>query len=217
MSVKDQFDALRKNPDFIECFNEFNGTHFTELTESQVFSVGTLFHIVQIQTRDNRGILLTDAYTDITYRGKNYIASGDFTDISSIDDSKEINNIGLTVKLANVRTEYISLVTSKALDRSDVRIDIVFLNPNTGEVQADFNLFVGTMDKLSINIDYEDNESKNETEAVINSIWEVLEKNARNHASDAVHRSYAGNESDTFFSRIGKWNSEKRWTSLDNT
>lgn len=73
------------------------------------------------------------------------------------------------------------------------------------------------MDKLSINIDYEDNESKNETEAVINSIWEVLEKNARNHASDAVHRSYAGNENDTFFSRIGKWNSEKRWTSLDNT
>lgn len=176
-----------------------------------------MFHIVQIQTRDNREILLTDAYTDITYRGKNYIASGDFTDISSIDDSKEINNIGLTVKLANVRTEYISLVTSKALDRSDVRIDIVFLNPNTGEVQADFNLFVGTMDKLSINIDYEDNESKNETEAVINSIWEVLEKNARNHASDAVHRSYAGNENDTFFSRIGKWNSEKRWTSLDNT
>ncbi|EMB7853595.1 hypothetical protein VAG69_002219 [Escherichia coli] len=217
MSVKDQFDALRKHPDFIECFNEFNGTHFTELTESQVFSVGTLFHIVQIQTRDNREILLTDAYTDITYRGKNYIASGDFTDITSIDDSKEINNIGLTVKLANVRTEYINLVTSKALDRSDVRIDIVFLNPNSGEVQADFNLFVGTMDKLSINIDYEDNESKNETEAVINSIWEVLEKNARNHASDAVHRSYAGNENDTFFSRIGKWNSEKRWTSLDNT
>ncbi|BEC01752.1 hypothetical protein [Escherichia coli] len=217
MNVKAQFKNLGKDPDFIECFNDFNGTNFTELNESQIFSVGTLFHIVQIQTRDNREILLTDAYTDITYRGKNYVATGDFTDISSIDDSKEINNVGITVKLANVRTEYISLVTSKALDRADVKIDVVFLNPNTGEVQADFNLFVGSMDKLTINIDYEDNESKNETEAVINSIWEVLEKSARNHASDGVHRSYAGNENDTFFSRIGKWNSEKRWTSLDNT
>lgn len=50
MSVKDQFDALRKNPDFIECFNEFNGTHFTELTESQVFFC---WHFVSYRTDSN--------------------------------------------------------------------------------------------------------------------------------------------------------------------
>ena len=159
-------------------------------------------------------LLLTDAYYDLQYQGKNYIAAGDFTDISSISEEKEINNIGMTVKLANIRKEYINLIRTKALNRADVKIDICFLNPNTGSPTESFNLFTGSMDKLTVNIEYDDNEAKNETEAVMNSIWEVLEKSARNHASDGVHRSYPGNEQDTFFSRIGKWNSESKWTSV---
>ncbi|CAM6711323.1 DUF2163 domain-containing protein [Citrobacter portucalensis] len=214
MSVKDQFNRLRKDPDFIEAYNDFNGTNYTELTTGQLFSVGTLFHLVQIKMHNGTELLLTDAYYDLQYQGKNYIAAGDFTDISSISEEKEINNIGMTVKLANIRKEYINLIRTKALNRADVKIDICFLNPNTGSPTESFNLFTGSMDKLTVNIEYDDNEAKNETEAVMNSIWEVLEKSARNHASDGVHRSYPGNEQDTFFSRIGKWNSESKWTSV---
>ncbi|QEH56837.1 baseplate hub domain-containing protein [Citrobacter portucalensis] len=214
MSVKDQFNRLRKDPDFIEAYNDFNGTAYTELTTGQLFSVGTLFHLVQIKMHNGAELLLTDAYYDLQYKGKNYIAAGDFTDISSISEEKEISNIGMTVKLANIRKEYINLIRTKALNRADVKIDICFLNPNTGSLTESFNLFTGSMDKLTVNIEYDDNESKNETEAVMNSIWEVLEKSARNHASDGVHRSYKGNEQDTFFSRIGKWNSESKWTSV---
>lgn len=214
MSVKDQFNRLRKDPDFIEAYNDFNRTNYTELTTGQLFSVGTLFHLVQIKMHNGTELLLTDAYYDLQYQGKNYIAAGDFTDISSISEEKEINNIGMTVKLANIRKEYINLIRTKALNRADVKIDICFLNPNTGSPTESFNLFTGSMDKLTVNIEYDDNEAKNETEAVMNSIWEVLEKSARNHASDGVHRSYPGNEQDTFFSRIGKWNSESKWTSV---
>ncbi|HCX7778846.1 TPA: hypothetical protein OZ642_003100 [Escherichia coli] len=214
MSVKDQFNRLRKDPDFIEAYNDFNGTNYTELTTGQLFSVGTLFHLVQIKMHNGTELLLTDAYYDLQYQGKNYIAAGDFTDISSISEEKEINNIGMTVKLVNIRKEYINLIRTKALNRADVKIDICFLNPNTGSPTESFNLFTGSMDKLTVNIEYDDNEAKNETEAVMNSIWEVLEKSARNHASDGVHRSYPGNEQDTFFSRIGKWNSESKWTSV---
>ncbi|MEP6458222.1 baseplate hub domain-containing protein [Citrobacter freundii] len=214
MSVKDQFDRLRKDPDFLDAYNDFNGTNYTELTTGQLFSVGTLFHLVQIKMHNGTELLLTDAYYDLQYQGKNYIAAGDFTDISSISEEKEINNIGMTVKLANIRKEYINLIRTKALNRADVKIDICFLNPNTGVPTESFNLFTGSMDKLTVNIEYDDNEAKNETEAVMNSIWEVLEKSARNHASDGVHRSYKGNEQDTFFSRIGAWNSESKWTSV---
>ncbi|EHU0088317.1 DUF2163 domain-containing protein [Escherichia coli] len=198
----------------MEAYNDFNGTNYTELTTGQLFSVGTLFHLVQIKMHNGTELLLTDAYYDLQYQGKNYIAAGDFTDISSISEEKEINNIGMTVKLANIRKEYINLIRTKALNRADVKIDICFLNPNTGSPTESFNLFTGSMDKLTVNIEYDDNEAKNETEAVMNSIWEVLEKSARNHASDGVHRSYPGNEQDTFFSRIGKWNSESKWTSV---
>ncbi|MBJ8767512.1 hypothetical protein I5393_03795 [Citrobacter freundii] len=214
MSVKDQFNRLRKDPDFLDAYNDFNGTNYTELTTGQLFSVGTLFHLVQIKMHNGTELLLTDAYYDLQYQGKNYIAAGDFTDISSISEEKEINNIGMTVKLANIRKEYINLIRTKALNRADVKIDICFLNPNTGVPTESFNLFTGSMDKLTVNIEYDDNEAKNETEAVMNSIWEVLEKSARNHASDGVHRSYKGNEQDTFFSRIGAWNSESKWTSV---
>ncbi|MDM2788126.1 MAG: hypothetical protein E6989_03385 [Citrobacter freundii] len=214
MSVKDQFNRLRKDPDFLDAYNDFNGTNYTELTTGQLFSVGTLFHLVQIKMHNGTELLLTDAYYDLQYQGKNYIAAGDLTDISSISEEKEINNIGMTVKLANIRKEYINLIRTKALNRADVKIDICFLNPNTGVPTESFNLFTGSMDKLTVNIEYDDNEAKNETEAVMNSIWEVLEKSARNHASDGVHRSYKGNEQDTFFSRIGAWNSESKWTSV---
>ncbi|MGA3900196.1 hypothetical protein ACPCYW_16945 [Klebsiella aerogenes] len=214
MTIKERFAALGKDPDFVQAYNEFNGTNLKELSISQIFSVGTLFHLVEINMTNGQTLLLTDAYYDIQYKTKNYIATGDFTDISKIDERKEINNIGLNVKLSNVRTEYINLTRTKALNNAKVRIDTAFLNPNTGVVSESFNLFNGSMSKITINIEYEDNESKNETEAEIDSIWAVLEKSARNHASDGVHRSYKGNENDSFFARVGKWNSEAKWTSV---
>ncbi|MCK6891139.1 hypothetical protein [Enterobacter kobei] len=213
MNIKDRFAALCKDPDFISAYNDFNGTKLTVLDQSQLFSVGTLCHLVTINMKTGSELLLTDAYYNIEYKAKNYIATGDFTDISTIDEEKEIQNTGMSVKLANVRTEYINLVRTKQLDVADVKIDIAFLNPETGVVAETFNLFTGEIDKLTINIEYDDNESKNETEAQLNSIWAVLEKSARNHASDGVHRSYPGSENDVFFSRIGKWNSEQKWTS----
>lgn len=213
MNIKDRFAALCKDPDFISAYNDFNGTKLTVLDQSQLFSVGTLCHLVTINMKTGSELLLTDAYYNIEYKAKNYIATGDFTDISTIDEEKEIQNTGMSVKLANVRTEYINLVRTKQLDVADVKIDIAFLNPETDVVAETFNLFTGEIDKLTINIEYDDNESKNETEAQLNSIWAVLEKSARNHASDGVHRSYPGSENDVFFSRIGKWNSEQKWTS----
>ncbi|MBT2059469.1 hypothetical protein KKZ47_10740 [Enterobacter hormaechei subsp. xiangfangensis] len=213
MNIKDRFAVLCKDPDFINAYNDFNGTKLTVLDQSQLFSVGTLCHLVTINMKTGSELLLTDAYYNIEYKAKNYIATGDFTDISTIDEEKEIQNTGMSVKLANVRTEYINLVRTKQLDVADVKIDIAFLNPETGVVAETFNLFTGEIDKLTINIEYDDNESKNETEAQLNSIWAVLEKSARNHASDGVHRSYPGSENDVFFSRIGKWNSEQKWTS----
>ncbi|MGS7257728.1 hypothetical protein [Enterobacter hormaechei] len=213
MNIKERFAELCKDAEFISAYNDFNGTSLTVLDQSQLFSVGTLFHLVTIKMKNNTELLLTDAYFDIEYEAKNYIATGDFTDISTIDEEKEINNNGMSVKLANVRTEYINLVRTKQLDTAEVNIDICFLSPETGKVRESFNLFNGEIDKLTINIDYDDNESKNETEVQLNSIWAVLEKSARNHASDGVHRSYKGSENDSFFSRIGKWNSEQKWTS----
>lgn len=212
--VKKIFEDLGKNQDFVEAYNDFNGTNLTSLNTEQVFSVGTFTHLVKIKTTDNREVLITDAYFDIQYEGKNYIASGDFVDISSIRESKELNNLGLTVRLSNVRTEYVSMISAGLLDHSEVKIDLAFLNPNNGNVQTSFNIFTGEIEKLNVEIDYTDNESKNETEVTINSIWAVLDKRARNHCSDGIHRSYPGNENDTFFSRIGKWNSQAKWTSV---
>ncbi|SWN52614.1 hypothetical protein [Klebsiella pneumoniae] len=213
-NIKQRFEELCKNPDFISAYNDFNGTSLASLSLSQLFSVGTLFHVVSIKTHDNQELLITDAYFDVQYQEKTYLATGDFTDISTIQESKEINNTGMTVRLSNVRTEYISLIGSKALDNSEVKIDIGFINPNNGSVQTSFNIFTGVIDKLSIQLDYNDAECKNETEATLDSIWAVLEKSARNHASDGIHRAYPGNENDSFFARIGKWNSEARWTSV---
>lgn len=212
--IRARFAELCKNSDFIQAYNDFNGTELKQLNQSQLFAVGTLFHLVQIRTNDDNEILITDCSFDLTYKGKLYMASGDFNDISAISEQKEINNYGMKVKLSNIRKEYIGLVAQGVLDNAEVQIDIGFMNPNTGSVEQSFNIFSGSIDSTTIQIQYEDNESKNTTDTQMNSLWEVLDKSARNHASDGVHRSYPGNENDSFFSRIGKWNSESKWTSV---
>ncbi|WP_427032272.1 hypothetical protein ACNF1R_15440 [Enterobacter hormaechei] len=213
-SIKQKFLALCKDPSFIGAYNDFNGTSKTVLTMSELFSVGTLFHFVTINMLNGQELLITDSYHDTVFNGKTYLASGDFTDISTVQESKEINNISLSVKLSNVRTEYITLISSGALNNADIRIDIGFKDPNTGQISESFNIDTGSISKLTVNIDLSDNDSENETEVEIDSTWAVLEKSARNHSSDAIHRSYPGNENDTFYARIGKWNSAKKWTSV---
>lgn len=210
-TIKQRFNALCTSPEFIQAYNEFNATSVKQLNLSQLFSTGTLFHLVNIKMPNGNQLNITDAWYDITYNGLNYLATGDFVDISTISDDKEINNVGMTVKLANVRTDYIQLVQSKQFDKSAVKIELAFCNPNSGQIEQSFNIFSGTVDSLTVNLELKDNESTNTTEAKMNSIYEVLEKKARNHASDGVHRSYPKNENDVFFSRIGKWNSESIW------
>lgn len=212
-TIQDAFNKLCTNPDFIEVYNDQTGENVTRLGLSQLFSTGSMFHIIEAYTQNGDVLRLTDGYFDLDYNGFTYLATGDFLDISSNSEEKEINNNGIQVTISNVREEYVTLIRNKQFDKSDVKIEMVFLNPNTGKVETTFPVFRGVVDSININIEYQENECTNESEIQLNSIWEVLEKNARSHASDGIHRSYAGNENDLFFSRVGKWNSEALWKS----
>ncbi|CUA37363.1 DUF2163 domain-containing protein [Escherichia coli] len=212
-TIQDAFNKLCTNIDFIEVYNDQTGQEVTRLTLPQLFSTGSMFHIIEVITASGDVLRLTDGYFDLDYNGFTYLASGDFLDISSNSEEKEINNNGITVNVSNVREEYITLIRNKQFDKSDVKIEMVFLNPNTGKVETTYPVFRGVVDNINISIDYKDKECTNESEFQLNSIWEVLDKNARSHASDGIHRSYPGNENDLFFSRAGRWNAESKWHS----
>ncbi|MFI3035744.1 hypothetical protein ACH54D_02545 [Atlantibacter hermannii] len=213
MDIIQSFNALCSNADFISVYNERMGTNLTRLTMKHVFSTGSLYHCVSIKFGDGSGELrICDGYHDIMFNNQLYIASGDFLDVQNSPESKEINNNGMSVKISNVRPEYIQLIRNKKFDRAIITISMVFLSPQTGQVQTSFGVFRGQIDSSTIRIDYgHDEEMTSETEIKINNFWEVLNKCARYHASDGVHRSYAGNSHDTFFQKIGKWNSEAVW------
>lgn len=212
-TIQDAFNSLCTNIDFIEVYNDQTGQNVSRLTLPQLFSTGSMFHIIEAVTASGDVLRLTDGYFDLDYNGFTYLATGDFIDISSNSEEKEINNNGITVNVANVREEYITLIRNKQFDKSDVKIEMVFLNPNTGMVETTYPVFRGVVDNINISIEYNEDECKNESEFQLNSIWEVLDKNARSHASDGIHRSYPGNENDLFFSRVGRWNAEARWHS----
>ena len=212
-TIQDAFNSLCTNVDFIEVYNDQTGQNVSRLTLPQLFSTGSMFHIIEAVTASGDVLRLTDGYFDLDYNGFTYLATGDFIDISSNSEEKEINNNGITVNVANVREEYITLIRNKQFDKSDVKIEMVFLNPNTGMVETTYPVFRGVVDNINISIEYNEDECKNESEFQLNSIWEVLDKNARSHASDGIHRSYPGNENDLFFSRVGRWNAEARWHS----
>ncbi|EHK1725218.1 DUF2163 domain-containing protein [Escherichia coli] len=212
-TIQDAFNSLCTNVDFIEVYNDQTGQNVSRLTLPQLFSTGSMFHIIEAVTASGDVLRLTDGYFDLNYNGFTYLATGDFLDISSNSEEKEINNNGITVNISNVREEYITLIRNKQFDKSDVKIEMVFLNPNTGMVETTYPVFRGVVDNINISIEYNEDECKNESEIQLNSIWEVLDKNARSHASDGIHRSYPGNENDLFFSRVGRWNAEARWAS----
>lgn len=212
-TIQEAFNRLCTNLDFIEVYNDQTGQDVTRLTLPQLFSTGSMFHIIEVFTASGEVLRLTDGYFDLDYNGFTYLATGDFLDITSNAEEKEINNNGINVTISNVREEYVTLIRNKQFDKSDVKIEMVFLNPNTGRVETTFPVFRGVVDSININIDYKEDECTNESEIQLNSIWEVLDKNARSHASDGIHRAYAGNENDLFFSRTGRWNSEAKWHS----
>lgn len=203
-TIQDAFNSLCTNVDFIEVYNDQTGQNVSRLTLPQLFSTGSMFHIIEAVTASGDVLRLTDGYFDLDYNGFIYLATGDFLDISSNSEEKEINNNGITVNVANVREEYITLIRNKQFDKSDVKIEMVFLNPNTGMVETTYPVFRGVVDNINISIEYNEDECKNESEFQLNSIWEVLDKNARSHASDGIHRSYQ--EMRTIYSSQGSGN-----------
>jgi len=211
---QEEIANLCVHPDFLKDFNSRNGTKKTVLTQQELFSVGTVFHVITVTLSKGEGVIrICDGYHDISHNGFKFLASGDLLDVQSPTKSKEINNQGMSVKFANVRKDYINLIRDKKIDKAEVQIEAVFLNPLKGGVVGSFDVFMGEVDSTIVNIRMDDSEWQNTTEVRLNSNWSSLDQNARHHASDGVHRSYPGNENDGFFSKAGKWNSEAVWTS----
>mgnify|MGYP000430498778 FL=1 len=175
-TIQESFSKLCTNLDFIEVYNDQTGQNVSRLTLPQLFSTGSMFHIIEAVTASGDVLRLTDGYFDLDYNGFTYLATGDFLQISSNTEEKEINNNGINVTVSNVREEYITLIRNKQFDKSDVKIEMVFLNPNTGKVETTYPVFRGVVDSIGINIEHEDDECKNESEFQLNSIWEVLGK-----------------------------------------
>lgn len=212
--IKAAFEKLGTNPDFLEVYNLYNGTSKTSLTVSEVQSIGYAYNIVKIQLKQDT-LYLTDCGYDILYNGNLYLASGDFMGMGAISDSKEINNKGLSVTMANIKPEFADRVTSGQFKNAPVELSICFINPNTGVPEVVYSVFSGSVDSVQITLSPDSNGTtiSNSIKAELNSIWEILASKPRAHCSDAVHRSTPGNENDMFFSRIGKWNSEEVWKS----
>ncbi|WP_337015300.1 hypothetical protein [Leclercia sp. AS011] len=204
-------NSLTQHPDFLKVYNDRNGTNLTKLKQSQLFTVGDRFQLVTITFADGSGELrLCDGFYDISFNSKTYLAVGDFIDIKNPTRTKDINNNGMSIRVSNVRPEYITLIQAGKFDRAIVNVELVFTNPQSGVIEANYGTFRGEIDSAIVTLDYSNKEAvTNETEFVLNSFWAVLEKNGRSHASDGVHRSHVGNENDTFFAKIGKWNSEQ--------
>ncbi|PEH74295.1 hypothetical protein CRM76_01240, partial [Edwardsiella tarda] len=72
MSIQDVFKQLCNDPDFIEVYNDQTGSEVTKLTTGQLFSTGTLFHMIEVKLADHNVLRLTDAYFDIDYQGQTY-------------------------------------------------------------------------------------------------------------------------------------------------
>jgi hypothetical protein len=102
---------------------------------------------------DSGSVRNTDAYRDIVWKGKTYIANGHFIQIEDLAESATLQMSRVKVTLSGVDQSWLALILSQAYDGRALRIWRGFLSDTFTLIQDPVQLFEGTMDEPIIEDD----------------------------------------------------------------
>lgn len=198
----------------VDYYNMVKGTSKTELTLSDVISIGTFMKCVAIvpPNGETQPIYVTDGFMSCSIGGVTYVPCNDFIVDSwnNITEENDINNDSTSIGISLVNKDWIGLITGGYLTNSMIQMHLEVISPASSEVLDTQLFFTGYIDNFEIDVDGIDNISdgvvSNKVTVNLNSIYRKLDLQSRNLCTDSIHRYYEPN--DMFFSLIGTVNSQ---------
>ncbi|MDD7993762.1 DUF2163 domain-containing protein [Kosakonia radicincitans] len=202
-------NTILSNAQLVKYWNLIRGGNKTVLTQTELMSLGVHVICFDVLPKGYSAFHWTDAFTDITWNGSNYISFPDIISDSlpSFTEQKGINNDAINFKISNVNASVRQLAFSGLLKDAQMNITMVILNPFDSSVLYSMLMFTGFIDYVQAVANPID--PKNEMTVYVNSVYKKLDRQPPTIAANSVYQSYY--PGDNYFSLLGQVNQNQTW------
>lgn len=170
--------------------------------------LGQPVHLIEIEFQQGALRLTNYPYGDVTFEGKTFFSTGELENFDDVQESMELNQKGITIKLNSVSPTILAILNSGAYVRAPVTGYIAFMDPVNPSATplAGFVFSSGYVNKPTIKYDSVKGTSKIQITTTAN--LERLNNSGGLRTAHATH--FAKYPDDHFFAFANATNKSRR-------
>ncbi|NIG74191.1 DUF2163 domain-containing protein [Klebsiella sp. Ap-873] len=200
--------SVLTNPQLIKYWELIRGEKKTQLSITDVMSMGVHVICFDLLPRASSAIYWTDGFTPINVAGNEYQPFPDLVQdtLPSFSEEKGISNNAIDFTVSNVDNATRIMAMSGALDQAQVNITLVILNPYDSTPIYQQRMFTGFIENFECTVNPFNN--TNSMKVTVNSVYKKLDVTPKTLAANSVYQSYYPN--DQIMSLLGQVNKEQQ-------
>ncbi|TKV15368.1 DUF2163 domain-containing protein [Citrobacter sp. wls615] len=199
-------DSILTNPQLINYLELLRGEKVTRLSVADVMSMGVHVTIFEVYPRKSDAIYWNDGFTQLELNGVVYQSFPDLVQDSlpSFSEEKGISNDSIDFTISNVDNATRIMAMSGQLDKAQLNIGLIILNPYDSTPIYQQRMFTGFIENFQCTVN--PFSEINEMKVTVNSVYKRLDLSPKTLAANSVYQSYYPN--DAIMSLLGQVNKE---------
>ncbi|MDX7507805.1 DUF2163 domain-containing protein [Citrobacter sp. S39] len=199
-------DSILTNPQLIKYWELLRGEKVTRLSVADVMSMGVHVTIFEVYPRKSDAIYWNDGFTQLELNGVVYQSFPDLVQDSlpSFSEEKGISNDSIDFTISNVDNATRIMAMSGQLDKAQLNIGLIILNPYDSTPIYQQRMFTGFIENFQCTVN--PFSEINEMKVTVNSVYKRLDLSPKTLAANSVYQSYYPN--DAIMSLLGQVNKE---------
>lgn len=199
-------DSILTNPQLIKYWELLRGEKVTRLSVADVMSMGVHVTIFEVYPRKSDAIYWNDGFTQLELNGVVYQSFPDLVQDSlpSFSEEKGISNDSIDFTISNVDNATRIMAMSGQLDKAQLNIGLIILNPYDSIPIYQQRMFTGFIENFQCTVN--PFSEINEMKVTVNSVYKRLDLSPKTLAANSVYQSYYPN--DAIMSLLGQVNKE---------
>lgn len=199
-------DSILTNPQLIKYWELLRGEKVTRLSVADVMSMGVHVTIFEVYPRKSDAIYWNDGFTQLELNGVVYQSFPDLVQDSlpSFSEEKGISNDSINFTISNVDNATRIMAMSGQLDKAQLNIGLIILNPYDSTPIYQQRMFTGFIENFQCTVN--PFSEINEMKVTVNSVYKRLDLSPKTLAANSVYQSYYPN--DAIMSLLGQVNKE---------
>ena len=199
-------DSILTNPQLIKYWELLRGEKVTRLSVTDVMSMGVHVTIFELYPRKSGAIYWNDGFTQLELNGVQYQSFPDLVQDSlpSFSEEKGISNDSIDFTISNVDNATRIMAMSGQLDKAQLNIGLVILNPYDSTPIYQQRMFTGFIENFACTVN--PFSEINEMKVTVNSVYKRLDLSPKTLAANSVYQSYYPD--DAIMSLLGQVNKE---------